>query len=72
MPRIVVLLLVMGAAAPGHADQPEAVRVTEGELWEALDLDRPGLARLKAAVAGEDRQAAARAWAEYFARRTSW
>ena len=70
MHRIVLLLLVMGAPLLSHADQPEAVRVTEEELWEALDLECPGLAGLKAAVAAQDREAAASAWAEYFAERT--
>ena len=51
MHRIIALLLVMGCATLSHADQPQAVRVTEQELWEALDVDRPGFAGLKAAVA---------------------
>jgi hypothetical protein len=70
MRPIVALTLVMGFCAPSRADQPEAVRVTDEQLWEALDLDRPGLERLKAAVAGGDRQAAADAWAQCFRART--
>lgn len=71
MHRTVLLLLMMGAPLLSHADQPEAVRVSEDDLWEALDLDRPGLEGLKAAVAARDREAAANAWAEYFAERTT-
>ena len=70
MCRVAVLLLVIGVPVGSRADQPEAVRVSERELWAALDLDRPGLAGLKAAVAAGDRAAAAEAWAEYFAGRT--
>ena len=70
MRRIVILLLVLGVPATSCADQPESVRVTEGELWQALDLNRPGLAKLKAAVAAGDAKAAAGAWAKYFRART--
>jgi len=70
MRRIVVLLVVMGAPVRGRADQPEAVRVSELELWQALDLDRPELSAVKSAVAAKDGAAAAGAWAEYFAART--
>ncbi len=74
--RVVVwLALVLGLGLTGNAtlsraDQPQAVRVTEQDLWKAIDLDRPGLAKLKAAVAADDAEAAAVAWAEYFAART--
>ncbi len=70
MRRILILLLVMGSPGLSRADQPEGVRVTEQELWEALDLERPELAGVKAAVAAKDPAAADDAWAEYFAART--
>ena len=41
----VVSLLLGPISALSHADQPEAVRVTEHELWQALDLKRPALER---------------------------
>lgn len=70
MRRAAALVLLTGMSTLVCADQPEAVRVTEPELWEALDLERSGLSRLKAAVACQDHRAAAGAWAEYFAART--
>ena len=66
----VVSLLLGPISALSHADQPQAVRVTEHELWQSLDLKRPGLERLKAAAAAKDREAAANAWSKYFATRT--
>lgn len=68
--RMVVLLLILGSPAAVHGDQPESVRVTEQDLWQALDLERPELSGLKAAVAGGDAEAAANAWTKYFAART--
>lgn len=65
-----ILLWAMALPAAAGADQPEAVRVSEQELWAAIDLQRPGLARLKAAVEAEQWEAAADAWAAYFAART--
>jgi hypothetical protein len=72
MRRIVAFVWIVATAACvfGHADQPEAVRVTEEQLWQALDLERPGLEKLKAAVARGDREVAAGAWAEHFRART--
>jgi len=70
MRQMVILLLILGIVTEAHGDQPEAVRVTEQELWQSLDLDRPKLSGLKAAVAGGDGEAAAGAWAKYFAART--
>ena len=51
------------------ADQPESIRITESELWQALDLTRPGLEEVRAAAARRDRPVAAEAWARYFAQR---
>lgn len=72
--RVVVgfaVLLATGFPMMGWAEQPEGVRVTERDLWEAMDLERPGVERVKAAVAVEDFQAAGVAWADYFRSRTS-
>ena len=65
------MMLVIGISGLAAAEQPVAVRVSERELWSAIDLERPGLSALKRAVAAEDPNAAAAAWAEYFAARTS-
>lgn len=70
MRRMVILLLILGIVTEAHGDQPESVRVTEQELWQSLDLDRPELLGLKAAVAGGDAEAAAANWAKYLATRT--
>lgn len=51
------------------AEQPSAYRVTDDQLWAALDLEQPGLAELKAAVSSGNSEKAARAWASYFASR---
>ena len=59
MRRTVFLLLTLGIAAEVHGDQPESVRVTEQELWQAIDLERPDLSGLKAAVSAGDAEAAA-------------
>ena len=69
MSRIVALVLVTVIAGVSSAEQPEAVRVTERDLWAAIDLERPGLSELKDAVAAGDMEAAAVAWAKYFAAR---
>ncbi len=45
-------------------------RMTEDELFAALDLDRPDLAAVKAAEAAGDRPAAVAALAEYYRTRT--
>ena len=46
MRRIVFLLLVVCLSATSYADQPEAVRVPERDLWNSLDLERPELSGL--------------------------
>ena len=46
------------------ASRPTAV--SDQELFAALDLKRPGLAKVRAAVNARDYAAAAAAWAEYF------
>ncbi len=71
MKRFLALTLMMGISGLTAAEQPEAVRVNEEDLWAAIDLDRPGLADLKAAVAAGDSKAAAACWAGYFAARTN-
>ncbi len=63
-------LALLGVCTMAHADQPEPVRVTDAQLWAAMDLARPGLERLKAAVEAGDLPAAAQAWAAYFVSRT--
>jgi hypothetical protein len=56
------------AAAPesdaNAAAHPEAV--TDAQLFAALDLARPGLEQVRAAVEAEDYAAAAEAWTAYF------
>ena len=49
--RLTVLFLVGGTSAMLIADQPESIRITETELWQALDLTRPGPAPLRGACA---------------------
>lgn len=59
-------------AAAAYADIAEhPTQVTDAELFAALDLDRPGLEAVRAAVEAEDCTAAAQAWAEYFRGRKS-
>ena len=41
MRRIVFLLLIVCSSATSYADQPEAVRATERDLWNSLDVDCP-------------------------------
>ena len=65
------IVLVVGIHSPNWAGEGEVVRGSEQALWNELDLERPELSELKAAVAVEDRAAAAIAWAKYFAARTS-
>lgn len=65
---ILCLLVIAMTAAPADiVDHPE--RISDEELFAALDLDRPGLEGVREAVEREDYPVAAVAWAEYFAAR---
>jgi len=48
---------------------PEAYAVTRADVFDALDLERPGLQAVKKAVDAGDLDAAAEAWAQYMRRR---
>ncbi|MEA3402589.1 MAG: heparinase II/III family protein [Armatimonadota bacterium] len=61
------LVIAMTGAQGDVAEHPS--QVTDEELWAAMDLQRPGLEDVRAAVEAQDWQAAAEAWAEYFRRR---
>ncbi len=50
-----------GANVASHPDQ-----VTDAELFAAMDLTRPGLERVRAAVTAKDYRAAGEAWCAYF------
>ena len=45
--------------------------ISDAELFEAMDLERPGLEEVRAAAAAGDFQEACLRWGSYFARRTS-
>jgi hypothetical protein len=62
------LLILSVIGASGLADHPE--RVSDAELFAAIDLNRPGLEDVRDAVGREDYLAAAEAWAAYFRART--
>lgn len=49
----------------------DVLKVTDGELFASMELDRPGLGKVRAAVEKNDYQAAYREWGSYMARRTS-
>ncbi len=70
LPAYSILCLMVMTMAAAHAnivDHPE--RISDEELFAALDLERPGLERVREAVERADYPAAAVAWAEYFAAR---
>ncbi len=58
------LVIAMTAAYGDVADHP--TQITDAELFAAMDLQRPGLEAVRAAVEAEDWPAAAQAWADYF------
>ena len=64
---VIRALLIVGAARSSVAPHP--TQVTEHELFSALELSRPGLERVQAAVAREDFEAAGLAWAAYLPNR---
>ena len=57
--------LATGATPADTAELPEALAVTEADVFRALDLDRPGLEAVGKAVAANDLKAATEAWAQY-------
>jgi hypothetical protein len=61
------VVMTMSVAYADIVDHPD--RISDVELFAALDLERPGLERVREAVQREDYAAAAVAWAEYFAAR---
>ena len=71
-------VLMPGAAADTpRATGEKSVRtikdlknITDAELFASMRLDRPGLAKVKAAVAKKDFPEAYRQWGRYFAKRT--
>ncbi len=66
MMSLAVLLVVIAMTA-AHADVAEhPSRISDAELWAAMDLERPGLEAVRTAVEAEDRPAAGEAWAAYF------
>ncbi|MGD9495485.1 MAG: heparinase II/III family protein [Armatimonadota bacterium] len=58
------LVIAMAAAQADVAEHP--TQITDAELFAAMDLQRPGLEAVRAAVEAEDWPAAAQAWADYF------
>ncbi len=58
------LVIAMTAAYADVADHP--TQITDAELFAAMDLQRPGLDDVRAAVEAEDWPAAGQAWAAYF------
>jgi len=63
---ILVSVVVSSAA---QTLPPEALAVTEADVFLALDLQRPGLEAVKAAVARGDLPQASAAWADYMQKR---
>jgi len=61
------VLIAMSAACGDVADHPS--QITDEELFEAMDVTRAGLERVREAVEAEDYETAAHAWAEYFSTR---
>ena len=66
---IALVLIAHLMPCVSHAEQPERVRVTAKQLFEALDLSRPGLRDVAEAVKKHDFSAAATAWTVYFRNR---
>ncbi len=59
-----LLVITMPATHADIAEHPD--RISDAELWAAIDLQREGLEDVRVAVQAEDWGAAAEAWAEYF------
>lgn len=61
-------ILMMEAMTMSAAANPATnpTRIADQELFDALDLERPGLVKIHDAVSKGDYSAAARAWADYF------
>ena len=64
MTILALLVITMTAAYADIADHPDTI--SDAVLWEAVDLERPGLEAVRVAVEAEDWPAAAEAWAAYF------
>lgn len=65
--RVLITFGLVIAMTAAHADVAEhPTRITDAELFAAMDLTRPGLEAVRAAVQAEDWAAAAAAWADYF------
>ncbi|MEP7356021.1 MAG: heparinase II/III family protein, partial [Anaerolineales bacterium] len=54
---------------PAHIDDRRMRHISDADLFAALDLSRPGLEQVRAAVERADWTAAYQAWAVYFAGR---
>src|SRR4051794_21022429 len=54
---------------PAHIDERRMRHITDADLFAAMDLTRPGLGAVRAAVERSDWTAAYQAWAAYFAGR---
>jgi hypothetical protein len=54
---------------PAHIDERRMRHISDADLFAALDLTRPALAAVRAAVAAEDWTGAYQAWANYMAAR---
>jgi len=54
---------------PAHIDERRMRHISDPDLWAALDLTRPGLAKVRAAAERAEWAAAAEAWRDYMTTR---